>query len=130
MSDQARRCPVDGCSYTGSVDSVEAHVSSMTDEPHEGLTGSSVREQIEESATEVVEEADGTPVAGAGLGAAAAGLGTMASADGDGLSTGEIVLAVAGLAVVVYLLTSPSTSGRSRTRSEEEKQGGSFGPMA
>lgn len=129
MSNQAHRCPVAGCSYTGSVDSVEAHVSSMTDEPHEGLTGSSVREQIEESATEVVEETDGAPVAGAGLGAAAAGLGTMASADGDGLSTGEIVLAAGFVVVVLYLLTS-SSSGSGARGEEEEKQGGAFSGVA
>jgi hypothetical protein len=122
-------CPIDGCDYTGDADSVEAHVSSVTDEGHKGLTGRTVRGQIEEANEPVPEDDGGTAPAGAGLGAAAVGAGTMMGAEGDGLSTVELAVAVAFVLVMLYLLASSSASGGSRTDSEEDR-GDRFGGMA
>jgi hypothetical protein len=114
-------CPVDGCEYSGERASVEGHVSALTDEGHQGLTGVDVREEMEEieEPAEPEEGAEsGSPgsagsaasTAAAGASVAAAGLPGLLGGE-DGPST-EIVLAgLVVVAVVAFLLMAGDEGG-------------------
>lgn len=72
-------CPIEGCGYTDSLASVEAHVSGSTDNSHSGHSGwnfrEQMREEIEAGLAEVEEPAEASSEsAAAGLVAATAAL--------------------------------------------------------
>lgn len=98
-------CPVDGCDYSGEASSVEAHISSSTDDGHSGKAGSEYREELQGDgpAEEEPEESDGPePMT-------ADDLAETAEQDDEGDT--KAYLLIGGAVLLLYLIGSGSNSG-------------------
>lgn len=120
-------CPIEGCGYTGGVESVEAHISGSRGDGHQGEVGRHHREALVaaaggdgEGSTEEAEpavEAGSTEgstsgaAAAAGVPLLAAGSGMFGSSDSEGMS--PVLIGGLVLAVLLVLLLVASPSGES-----------------
>lgn len=106
-------CPIDGCNYQGTPRSVEAHISSNTDEPHSGEVGRAYRGRFGET------EETGEPVKASQERVAAAPEETDPA--GVPIPVSATVLLVA-VAVVVFVLVLRSRRGQGSEPEESEQR--------
>jgi hypothetical protein len=53
-------CPIDGCDYSGDIDSVEGHISGSRDDGHSGKVGQNYRSELREALAEKNSEEEST----------------------------------------------------------------------
>lgn len=98
-------CPVDGCDYSGEPNSVEAHISSSTDDDHSGKAGSEYRDELQGDGS-VEKESEGSD----GLEPMTADdLAEMAEQDDEGDTM--VYLLIGGAVLLLYLIGAGSSPG-------------------
>lgn len=106
-------CPVGDCDYAGPVKSVEAHISGATAGDHLGKLGRNFREELVEQVEETINGGDGSEGSDDLL---------------LGLSTGEVVVAMVVVAVLLWLISknsatehSPEEGGSATVEGDQEE---------
>lgn len=101
-------CPIDGCGYSGSVKSVEGHISGATSGEHGGAVGQNYRGDLVEAAKASAEENERNPL----------GRATDAAPSGKGL----VVATVLFLAVALFSSRGEESSEDDGQQPEQERE--------